>query len=290
VIEHEFGHQYWYGMVATNEFEDAWLDEGINSYTELKIMNALYGFDTSVLNTPFGTMGEPDSQRASYLSRPDTDPIARFAWQYMNSGTYGGITYGKTATVLLTLEKIIGEDTLRRALHVYFMRYRFTHPTGEDFLKTIEEVSGQNLRWYFDQAIYGTQILDYEVLSIKSDPLNWWEKTGVGGPPPGALYRTSVLIHRNGDFIFPVDVLVKFSNGDTATEHWDGRDRWIRYSYDKPAKVVSAEIDPDHKIWLDRNSFNNSKTDKADTRASQKLRNLWTFATEMLGQLLAWLT
>ena len=63
--------------------------------------------------------------------------------------------------MLLTLEKVIGEDTLRQALHTYFMRYRFTHPTGEDFLKTIEEVSGKDLRWYFNQAVYGTQILDY---------------------------------------------------------------------------------------------------------------------------------
>ena len=43
VIAHEFGHQYWYGMVATNEFEDPWLDEGINSYVEAKVMNSLRG-------------------------------------------------------------------------------------------------------------------------------------------------------------------------------------------------------------------------------------------------------
>ena len=52
---------------------------------------------------------------------------------YISSNSYGGITYGKTATVLLTLEKVIGEDTLRQALHAYFMRYRFTHPTAKIF-------------------------------------------------------------------------------------------------------------------------------------------------------------
>ncbi|MGA8450357.1 MAG: M1 family metallopeptidase, partial [Candidatus Acidiferrales bacterium] len=160
VTEHEFGHQYWYGMVATNEFEEAWLDEGINSYTEVKVMDALYGKSTSVMNFPFAQMSETGLQRVSYLAEPDMDPISRFAWQFIGSNSYGGITYGKTATMLITLEKVIGEDTLRNALHTYFMRYRFTHPTGEDFLKTIEEVSGQNLRWYFDQAIYGTAILD----------------------------------------------------------------------------------------------------------------------------------
>ncbi len=290
VVEHEFGHQYWYGMVATNEFEDAWLDEGINSYTEVKIMNELYGFNTSTIKTQLGTLGEPEEQRMSYLARPDADPIARFAWQYMGSASYGGVTYGKTATMLLTLEKIIGEDTLRRAIHTYFMRYRFTHPTGEDFLKTIEEVSGQNLHWYFDQAVYGTQILDYEVLKVNADPLNWWEKRSRSGRPPEGMYRNTVLIHRKGDFIFPVDVQVKFDNHETVNEHWDGRDRWIRYTYDKPAKVVSAEIDPEHKVWLDRNFFNNSMTEKDDTRATRKLNDLWIFGTECLSQLLAWLT
>ena len=291
VLEHEFGHQYWYGMVATNEFEDAWLDEGINSYTEVKIMNELYGFNTSVIKTHWGTMGEPEEQRMSYLGRPDADPISRFAWQFMGSASYGGVTYGKTATMLLTLEKVIGEDTLRRAIHTYFMRYRFTHPTGEDFLKTIEEVSGQNLRWYFDQSVYGTQILDYEVLGVNADPLNWWEKRkSRSGPPPGGMYRDTVLIHRKGDFIFPEEIQIKFENGETVNEHWDGRDRWIRYTYDKGSKVISAEIDPDHKVWLDRSFLNNSMTVKEDTHATRKLSDLWVFGTECLGQLLAWLT
>ena len=128
VTQHEFGHQYWYGMVATNEFEEAWLDEGINSYMETKGMDALYGKYTSEFNLPFAQMGEDDEQRFAYLEKPDTDPITRFAWRFYDSGAYGAVTYGKTATVLLTLEKIIGEETLRQALHTYFMRYRFTHP------------------------------------------------------------------------------------------------------------------------------------------------------------------
>src|SRR6266849_5311125 len=58
VVEHEFGHQYWYGLVATNEFEQAWLDEGINQYTECKVMDALYGRDVDVLNTRVASAGE----------------------------------------------------------------------------------------------------------------------------------------------------------------------------------------------------------------------------------------
>lgn len=288
VTEHEFGHQYWYGMVATNEFEEAWMDEGINSYTEAKILDSLYGQGQSAVNWLGMTADDSGLLRMEYLNEPDTDPMTHFAYKYMNSSAYGGITYGKTATVLLTIEGLIGEDTMRQAMHAYFMRYRFTHPTGEDFLKTIEEVSGRNLRWYYDQAVYGTNILDYEVRSIRSDRVDWHEKN----PPPAkegqTLYRDTVLVDRKGDFIFPVEVEVKFSNGERVREHWDGRERWIRYTYEKKARVVSAEVDPEHKVLLDRDFFNNSKTEKPDSRATRKLSVYWLFVTQGISQLLAW--
>jgi hypothetical protein len=292
VTEHEFGHQYWYGMVATNEFEEAWLDEGINSYTEVKVMDALYGKNTSAVNFPFAQMSESGLQEISYLGDPDKDPIARFAWLFINSNSYGDITYGKTATVLLTLEKVIGEDTLRQALHTYFMRYRFTHPTGEDFLKTIEEVSGKNLRWYFNQAIDGTQILDYSLADAHSDPLKWWDTAARGAKVSAKdeLYRTDVVVERKGEFVFPVDVDVQFDDGSTAVEHWDGQDRWVRYQYDRKAKIQSAQIDAHNQIHMDRDPFNNSFTEDPDLRAAHKLRTIWVFASEWLSQLLAWLT
>jgi hypothetical protein len=287
VVEHEFGHQYWYGMVATNEFEDAWMDEGINSYTEVKVLDSIAGPNTSILNQWGITAGERELQRLGYIGVADLDPIAKNAWQYFSFNSYGGITYGKTASVLLTLESIIGEDTMQKAMHTYFMRYRFTHPTKEDFLKTIEEVSGKDLRWYFDQAIYGTQVLDYEVLRADSIPTDWYKKD-FKEKKGETEYSSNVWIHRKGEFIFPIDVAIKFDNGDTVHEHWDGQDRWIRYGYQKKAKVDSVEIDPASKIQLDRNNFNNSHTDKANSAPVRKLANYWTFITQFFAQILAW--
>jgi hypothetical protein len=289
VVEHEFGHQYWYGMVANNEFEDAWLDEGINSYAELKTLNALYGFDTSLANFLGATVGENGYQRTSYISNPDTDPLARNGWQYLNRGTYGAMSYGKTATVLFTLEGILGADTMQRVMNTYFTRYRFTHPTKEDFLKTVEDVSGKNLRWYFNQAVYGTQVLDYEVLSLNSDRVDWYNKQAVPEKNGQTVYRSNVVLHRKGDFIFPADVAIKFDNGEVVREHWDGQDRWVRYTYEKKAKLVSAEIDPDHKVWLDRNFFNNSKMVQPDTRAKRKLATYWLLMVQFMSHMAAWL-
>ena len=289
VIEHEFGHQYWYAMVATNEFEDAWLDEGINSYTECKVLADMFGRDKSAIDFWGVTESDDDYQRNGYIEMPDLDPLTRFAYQYANGASYGNMTYGKTATVLITLEKIIGEETLKRALHTYFMRYRFTHPTKEDFLKTVEEVSGQNLRWYFDQAVYGTQVLDYEILRARSDRLDWYVKNPPQEKKGQTVYRTMVLVHRKGDFIFPQDVLIKFDNGESVTEHWDGRDRWARYTYDKKAKLVSAQVDPDNAVWLDKNLFNNSYVREDDSRAYRKILYYWTWVSQLVAQCLSWL-
>ena len=287
VVEHEFGHQYWYGIVATNEFEDAWMDEGINSYTEVKVMDSIFEPDTSVINQWGVTTGEHEMQRFEYTSVADLDAMAQTGWQYANGNSYGGITYGKTAVVLRTLEGLIGEDTMRQAMHTYFMRYRFTHPTKEDFLKTIEEVSGKNLRWYFDQAVYGSQVLDFEVFKVSTYPVEWY-KEKLNEKKGQTEYVSNVWIHRKETFVIPIDVEIKFDNGEKVREHWDGQARWVRYAYQKKAKVESVEVDPDHKYFFDRNNFNNSYLTEAKSSAARKLGNYWIFISQLFAQFLAW--
>src|ERR1039458_7632754 len=100
-------------MVATNEFENAWLDEGINSYTEVKVMDSLYGRNTSVLNWIGAQMGDSATQRMSYLGVAETDPLSRTSYQDMSMGAYGGVTYGKTATMLRSEEHTSELQSLR---------------------------------------------------------------------------------------------------------------------------------------------------------------------------------
>ena len=290
VVEHEFGHQYWYGMVATNEFEDAWMDEGINSYTEVKVLDSILGEKTSRLNLAGATYGEPEEQRDAYIIAADRDPIAQYAFAYVDSNSYGGTTYGKTASVLLTLEGIIGEDTMAKAMQTYFMKYRFTHPTNEDFLKTIEEVSGRNLRWYFDQAVYGSQVMDYEVANVVSFPVNWFEEKKINkkDAKDNTVYQSYVTVHRKGDFIIPIDIEVKFENGEKVREHWDGQNRWTRFGYQKKTKLASVEIDPDDTIHLDRDNFNNSLVVEPDPRPTYKISTYWLFLTQWVSQAMAW--
>jgi hypothetical protein len=341
-IAHEFGHQYWYGMVATNEFEDAWLDEGINSYTEVKALDAIFGHDTSAFSRPYANGGDYELHRLEYLFLPDYDPVTRWAFKFRNIDSYGGVIYGKSSTLLATLENLIGRETMDEAMRTYFLRYRFTHPTTEDFLRTIEQVAiaqgkaipiipqipapstsaailasgieplrvnvfsasppstvpaksrdspasatNSSLRGYFHQAVYGTQILDYAVDSISSDPVQWWL------PEPNdkkqIQYLSTVYLHRKGDFILPVTAEIVFDDGTRVRERWDGVDRWTKFAYTRNAKVASVEIDPEHVILLDSNLFNNSYTITSNPSPARKLTNLWLSFNQLAAQIVAWI-
>jgi hypothetical protein len=313
--EHEFGHQYWYGMVATNEFEDAWLDEGINSYTEVSVVGSILGRHTSVFDRRWANASDDELERMEYVIRPDFDPVTRWAFKFRDSASYGGVTYGKSASLLATLGNMIGHDTMDEAMRTYFMKFRFTHPTTEDFLRTIEAVAvargratvitpdpswptgfadvppvNSSLRPYFNQAVYGTQVLDYTVDSVSSDPVEWWM------PEPKdekarkrTAYKSTVYLHRKGDFILPVTVDVVFDDGTRQRERWDGVDRWQKLTFVRNARVISAEIDPDHAVLLDTDLFNNSIRTQPDDVPARKLNTIWSSAMQLFGQVAAWI-
>jgi hypothetical protein len=288
VTEHEFGHQYWYGMVANNEFENGWLDEGINTYSEIKVLDSMYGENGSALDMFGAQLGDRELQRQGYVGSADIDPLGRMSFRDMSFGSYGDVTYGKTGAMLLTLETVIGEQTLKNALHTYFLRYRFQHPTQEDFMHTVNEVAGQDLGWFWSQAVYGTQVFDYEVLRADSYPLGWWQQS-VDEKPGQTDYETQVILHRKGDFIFPIEAVVKFDDGEIAREHWDGKDRWMRYVYRKKSRVASVQIDPHYRLQLDTNFVNNSRVSRSQHGAIHKIAMYWMFLTQMLAHLVSWL-
>ena len=130
-------------------------------------------------------------------------------------------------------------------------------------------------------------------MKVDSFPVNWYEekkdkKDAKKDGKDDTVYQSYVTLHRKEDFVMPVEVEIAFDNGEKIREHWDGQSRWTRFSYQKKAKVVSAEIDPDHIVQIDRNNFNNSFVVEANTKPTYKLSNYWVFLTQLLGQILAW--
>lgn len=266
VTIHEFGHQYWQGMSANNEFEEAWLDEGVNQYFETRIMNSTYGEKSSFLNLPGFSLGDGEFTRTGYtrMGNPRIAPPATPAWKFPR-GTYGVLTYDKTAVALLTLERMIGTATMDSVLSAFFHRWRFRHPTGRDFA----EAFGPSLREFFDQTIFGTAVCDFEVSAIRNTPVpsprSTGDSTGQGIDRTPELsrrtgYNATVLISRRGDMKLPVDVLIGFADGRQVRERWDGQATNVAFAYQSPSPVRWARVDPDQKILLDVNIINNSRT------------------------------
>ena len=141
VTVHEFGHQFWYGMEANNEFEEAWLDEGINSYSTGRVMEKEYGLGSGMI--PVLPLSEVDTIRM--INTPDEkfNAIVQPAWSY--PGDYAFYAYIKPEIVLRTLENYLGHQTMARVMRTFQERWRFRHPSTDDFFAVVNEVAGQDL-------------------------------------------------------------------------------------------------------------------------------------------------
>jgi hypothetical protein len=145
VALHEVGHQYWYGLLASDEVEEAWLDEGINSYVEGLIMDETYGPGSYVDLLGLQIDAVPMA-RASYLAGGSWDPIATPSFRMLDREAYVAATYAKTALALRTLGGLLGgQDKVIAALGDYARRYRFAHPSERDF-RTAFSATGEGRR------------------------------------------------------------------------------------------------------------------------------------------------
>ena len=304
VTIHEAGHQFWYGLVANNEFEEAWLDEGFNSYMTAKATDhslgpeswgrRFFGSDESRGRRggwPFvapGVLIPRGSESLPGLRQGgEADVMAKKAWTYRDGASYGLNSYGKPALVLQTLEALLGEETMVKVLRTYARRFRFQHPTTEDFLAAVDEVTGGGWRYYFNETFFSSELCDYAV-EVKSEPVR--KPAGFLPGPDGRLeYRAApgperrggreqgpflsrVTIVRQGEVRLPVELRVEFEDGRVVNERWNGRDRWYRFQYEG-AKPVRAVVDPQHKIAIDVDPSNNAWI--SDTRPARRAATKW---------------
>jgi len=208
----------------------------------------------------------------------------------------------KPALSLQTLEGLVGDDTMTRILRTYARRYRFAHPTSEDFIATVNEVTGRDYRWYFDQTWFSGDLCDYaiEAHNETARVLEGFGPDNPGAPagspalapPPRRSsddhgpFDAEVTVRRLGEVRLPVEVLVQFADGRVTRETWDGQYRWVRFRY-PGAKVTRAVVDPDHKIALDIDPGNNSWVDEEGVarRAAWKWSARWMFWLQHLLEL-----
>jgi len=321
VIVHEFGHGYWYGLVANNEFEAAWLDEGFNTYSTGQVMARAYGPGampmvfkgiplTWLLRLPKTFDFELD--RVAAVNTVRYDPVTAWSWRFYNSGSYAANVYMRAATLLRTLEGFLGEPTWARVMRTYHMRYRYKHPGKAEFIGVVNEVSGKDMTWFFDELLDSTQAFDYgvaEVASVKvprarrgvfdvkgareemtSKKIEELDALEAKSPEAKVKteYLTTVVLRRFGEARVrgdaQVKVLVRFKDGTTETRSWDGQARWARLEFVKPVEVESAQVDPDGVWLIDANLANNSRGVDGLRRNVVKLLTQLLFTVQNLLQ------
>lgn len=289
VTIHEFGHAYFMGILASNEFEEPWLDEGVNTFWEGRIVDHYYGRNSGLIDNLWFKFADQSLSRLSYVVSGSRQAVSNseYSWKYPH-GTYSMMSYSKTAVILQTLTGIIGEETVNEIFREYYRKWAFKNPSGRDFIDVANEVVtklhgnkfGPDLNWFFDQTLYGTGICDYKVLDFhnrKPEPSD--EITEPGDTivkeeiPSDSVYKAVVELERIGEVMLPVDVLVHFTNNEEVLEKWDGKSRTKDFTYVGKRSVQWVKIDPEYKIKLDVNFINNSMTADPDRISSRRLTN-----------------
>jgi len=300
VTVHEAGHQFWYALVGDNEFEHAWLDEGLNEFSEARVMDVTYGDSILVrryLSPPgmsesgFFPVVFRDIKRTrlgasgldTYRSAATSDSQSTPTYEYFPASA-NAITYSKTALWLLTLERYLGWDVLQEIMSTFFDRWTFRHPRPQDFFHVANEVSGRDLTWFFDEVHRGSDAFDYAVASVSSERIevDGWVEGSEGelvyseGEEEPEMYRTEVVVRRNGGAVFPVEVQMVFEDGTEVRKQWDGASRWELYIEERPSKLEYAVVDPERKLVLDLYYTNNSRRlSPASTFPARKWGSKW---------------
>jgi hypothetical protein len=245
---HEFSHMYYMAILASNEKEEPWLDEGLVTYTEDVILDNYYGDESSSLFDILGyKLKNRDKSRLEYTSMDDPNccAIARPGWEF-TEGVYKEIIYAKTATVLQTLKGIIGSEYMDKILSHYYRQNKFTHPREKDFIASVKAIVGDSLNGYsvnqfFNQCLHETVSCDFYLSEVTEN---------------------SFVVRNKGDLKLPVDIHVIYKNGNAEYFYWEGQEK--EKTYVTHNLIESVYIDPAQKIYLDLNLNNNSFTTTPD--------------------------
>lgn len=268
VIVHEVGHNWFYGMLASNERAHPWLDEGLNSFIENRYMRQkhphlqlhdVYGGRKlldfgmkwlGVYNLLFSSMSQ---HVYSVAARANTDqPIALHSEDF-TATNYGSMVYMKTALAFNYLMAYIGEAKMRELMTTYFKRWKFKHPQPSDFKAIAIEVTGDSLKWFFDDVIGSDLKIDYAIAKIKQE---------------GETLH--VQIRNNGKIPAPFPISILKGKDTLATQWFDGigHSRWVELKCANCDKLV---IDV-HEVTPDINRKNNTMRVRGAFRKIEKLQ------------------
>lgn len=227
VTAHELAHMWFPMIVSTNERRYSWMDEGTTDFnthfSESDFYPGLYD-NTNLFD--------------GYLRIAGTDyegEMMRWSDHHYFPFAFGIASYSKPAAVLMALKTVLGEEVFTRAYHAYMERWAYKHPYPWDLWNTFEDVSGQDLDWFWRSWYHETWVLDHAV-------------AGVSDGPSGGVQV--ITIRDEGSVVMPVDVRITYADGRTedrriSHEIWLEGSRTARLMVEGSSEIRRVEIDPD---------------------------------------------
>ena len=247
VNDHEFGHTWFPMIVGSNERLYGWMDEGFNTF-----INSLSQADFN--NGEYKSNVPVDKHDiANIYTALELEPILSYVDNYKerNNGTLSYRKPGEGLTLLR--EQILGKERFDRAFTTYIERWAFKHPTPDDFFRTIENVAGESLQWFWRGWFVNNWRLDVAVSEV-----NYIDKNDIS---KGAL----ITLDNLEKMAMPVVLEIKFTNGKTdriklPVEIWERNISWT-FKYNSKDAIESVTYDPD-KLFPDFNASNNKWSKK----------------------------
>ncbi len=197
-IAHEVGHNWFYGILGSNERDHPALDEGINSFYEMNYIRAKYpdrkigellGIDSSRNFLGINKLPYWREKEMAYLfaAKANIDQPIETTSQDLSYFNYGAIIYCKTAVVFDYLRDYMGDDAFNKGMQFYYENYKFKHPHMKDLINTLQYFSGNDLNWFTQYLITGNAKIDYKIKRVKRHRDNSYvlkvkNKTGTAVP------------------------------------------------------------------------------------------------------------
>jgi len=236
VTVHEFIHAWYEGVIGNDETTDQWIDEGFTVYLSALTMNELFN------------NGEGDpmvSRHQGYFRTVNAgieEPMHIHADHYVRNSAYGMASYTKGAIFLHQLGYIVGDDVLKSGLNRFYEEWKFKHPRGLDFIRTMEEESGMVLDWYYEYWVTTTKTIDYGIASVETG-----ESVG----------ETSVTLERVDLMPMPIDLEVEFTDGSVEHYYIPMRIMWGEKENENPEieRHVAEDwpwVFPEYELTIDR--------------------------------------
>jgi hypothetical protein len=276
VTIHEMGHQWFYGLIATNELAWPFLDEGLNQFAEQDAMAKWRG-DGSAADLAGLQLSDATLDAVSSNMGVHDEPVAQPANAFSTGADYGRLVYGRTAAVLETLRRVYGDEPVLRALGRYARRFRFEHPGPEALLTAFGEVLGARVESTLRTALFDRGWVDYLVEGVwareaeRAAGMFDQEDAGDSGAASPEHGRTlvkpgkrdeggwdnAVLVRRRGTLSFPVEIECALADGTTHSERWEGEGDSRRLMWHAASAVRSCVVDPADRVVIDYQLANN---------------------------------